>query len=113
LFLRPREAKSPKTLAWQIVPLIALLGFVAHAVLSEQPSLYWLAPLMALLSAVPWPGVAGRHGVERYLFATLAGTVLTSVIFFGEDRYHMVVSPILCILAAAALRAPCGSPDGA
>jgi hypothetical protein len=38
---------------------------------------------------------------------------VTSVIFFGEDRYHMVVSPILCILAAAALRPPCGSASGA
>jgi hypothetical protein len=113
LFPRPREAKSPLTLAWQMVPLIALLGFVGHAVLSEQPSLYWLALLMALLSALPWPGVAGRHEVERYLFATVGATALISVIFFGEDRYHMVVSPILCILAAAALRPPCGSPHGA
>lgn len=113
LFPRPREARSLKTLAWQVVPLIALLGFVAHAVLGEQPSLYWLAPVMALLSVLPWPGVAGRHGVERYLFGTVAATVLTSVIFFGEDRYHMVVSPILCILAAGALRPPCGSPHGA
>jgi hypothetical protein len=25
-------------------------------------------------------------------------------VFFGEDRYHMVVVPALCILAASALR---------
>jgi len=31
-------------------------------------------------------------------------TALTQVIFFGEDRYHLVVTPMLCILAAAALR---------
>jgi hypothetical protein len=32
-------------------------------------------------------------------------TALTHVVFFGEDRYHLFLSPLLCILAAAALRA--------
>jgi hypothetical protein len=31
-------------------------------------------------------------------------TAITHVIFFGEDRYHLAVSPLLCLLAAAALR---------
>jgi archaellum biogenesis protein FlaJ (TadC family) len=40
----------------------------------------------------------------------IATTVLTHAIFFGEDRYHMVATPVLCLLAAAALRAPAPAP---
>jgi hypothetical protein len=110
VFRRPRDARDPKTLSLQIAPLLAVLALAAYSVLSDQPSLYWLAAALPVLSVLPWPGAEVRSAAERYLFATLAVTALTSVIFFGEDRYHMVVSPILCILAAAALRPPCGSP---
>ena len=34
----------------------------------------------------------------------LATTLVTHAVFFGEDRYHMVVTPVLALLAAAALR---------
>jgi hypothetical protein len=47
----------------------------------------------------------------------LATTVLMHAVFFGEDRYHMVVTPIFCMLAAAALRGarqnPAASVTGA
>jgi hypothetical protein len=33
-------------------------------------------------------------------------TALTHMIFFGEDRYHLVIAPVFCALAAAALRTP-------
>jgi hypothetical protein len=36
----------------------------------------------------------------------LATTNVTHAVFFGEDRYHVVVTPILAILAAGALRSP-------
>ena len=36
--------------------------------------------------------------------ALLATTAITHAVFFGEDRYHMVVTPVLALLAAAALR---------
>jgi hypothetical protein len=26
------------------------------------------------------------------------------MVFFGDDRYHLAVSPVLCLLAAAAFR---------
>jgi hypothetical protein len=113
VFARPRDASNPKALLRQLAPVLMVLGVATHAVLSDQPGLYWLAPLMALSSLLPWPGTSARSSVERYLFGTVAATAVTSVIFFGEDRYHMVVSPILCILAAAALRPPCGSASGA
>jgi len=42
----------------------------------------------------------------------VASVCLTHVIFFGEDRYHVVVTPLLALLAAAALR-PSAAPSGA
>jgi len=48
--------------------------------------------------------------------ALLATTLVTHAVFFGEDRYHVVVTPVLALLAAAALRAwtperPAGRAD--
>jgi 4-amino-4-deoxy-L-arabinose transferase-like glycosyltransferase len=108
VFSRPRDT-AIKPLVAQLIPVLAVLALAAYSVLGNQPSLYWLAPAMAVLSVLPWPGADRRSSVERYLFGTVAMAALTSVIFFGEDRYHLVVSPILCILAAAALRPPCSS----
>jgi hypothetical protein len=34
----------------------------------------------------------------------LATTALAHAVFFGEDRYHVVATPVLCLLAAAAFR---------
>jgi hypothetical protein len=39
-----------------------------------------------------------------FVLAFLLSVVVTHSLFFGEDRYHLVASPMLCILAAAALR---------
>jgi hypothetical protein len=38
--------------------------------------------------------------------ALLATTIATHAVFFGEDRYHVVVTPVLALMAAAALRRP-------
>jgi hypothetical protein len=29
---------------------------------------------------------------------------VTHAVLFGEDRYHVVVTPVLCVLAAAVFR---------
>ncbi|HWZ87874.1 MAG TPA: hypothetical protein VNW92_03465, partial [Polyangiaceae bacterium] len=60
-----------------------------------------LAPLIALFDL---PGRPAEADAGAYLLALLAATAFTHVIFFGEDRYHLVVTPMLCILAAAMLR---------
>jgi hypothetical protein len=44
--------------------------------------------------------------VGQFLSGLVLTTSLTHALFFGEDRYHMTISPVLCILAAAALRRP-------
>jgi hypothetical protein len=44
--------------------------------------------------------------VIGYLAFVVASVAATHAVFFGEDRYHLVATPALCILAAAALRRP-------
>ena len=66
---------------------------------------FW--PLVVLLSVVPWlplPGAASWPPALLLLVAFLGTTVVTHAVFFGEDRYHLVVTPVFCILAAAAFR---------
>jgi hypothetical protein len=61
--------------------------------------------LTPLVAALPIPGRPVQGGTGGYLLSLLAVTALTHVVFFGEDRYHLVITPLLCILAAAAARA--------
>jgi len=63
-----------------------------------------LAVLAPLLAALPLPGRPTQGAAGGYLLSLLAVTALTHVVFFGEDRYHLVVTPLLCILAAATFR---------
>jgi hypothetical protein len=60
--------------------------------------------LIPVIGLVRLPGAPPiNHGL-RYLLGLLAVTSLTHMIFFGDDRYHLAVSPVFCILAAAAFR---------
>ena len=52
----------------------------------------------------PQPGRPRNGGVLGYLAFAVASVVATHAVFFGEDRYHMVLTPALAILAACALR---------
>ena len=45
------------------------------------------------------------------LGVALLGTLpVTHAVFFGEDRYHIVVTPVLAMLAAGALRRAASTP---
>jgi hypothetical protein len=83
--------------------ILALLAFVA----CQEPPAFW--PIAIFLSVVPWLPLRGHPQWSPALtmpIALLATTVITHAIFFGEDRYHVVVTPVLCMLAAGALRRP-------
>jgi hypothetical protein len=81
------------------------IGIGAYASLADTHPFYLLAVLAPLIAALPMiPGAPAQGPSGYYLLSLLAATALTHVVFFGEDRYHLVVSPVLCILAAAALR---------
>ena len=57
--------------------------------------------LLAIATSLVW---SSSGPVLRWAQLSLLGTVVTHAVFFGEDRYHVVVTPMLCLLAAAALR---------
>jgi 4-amino-4-deoxy-L-arabinose transferase-like glycosyltransferase len=90
---------------------LLLVGFGVYALTSDAHPCYWLVIFVPLAAALRLPGKPEQPGAGSYMLAFLAATALTHVVFFGEDRYHLVLTPILCILAAAALR-PQGTITG-
>jgi hypothetical protein len=93
----------------QGVAIVVAAGLGALAFANESP-VFW--PLAVLAAALPWLPLPGRPAAPPALLlavALLATTVVTHAIFFGEDRYHIVVTPVLALLAAAALR-PASKP---
>ncbi|WP_438017990.1 glycosyltransferase family 39 protein [Sorangium sp. So ce315] len=97
--LRPWRA-----LVAQLAALAAVLGLVAWGALGDHHAFWPLAVAIPVLAALPLPGRPANGGVVGYLAFAVASVALTHAVFFGEDRYHMVVTPALCILAACALR---------
>jgi len=97
---RTAEAASQGAL----LAVAALLGALAFA--SSSPA-FW--PLAIFAAVVPWLPFAGRPGATPALLlgvSLLATTEVVHAVFFGEDRYHVVATPVLALLAAAALRRP-------
>jgi hypothetical protein len=83
-----------------------LSALIFHGVADPEEPFHWLVVAAPLIALAPLPGRPHTGAVGRMALAVLAITALTHVIFFGEDRYHLFVSPIMCLLAAAALRPP-------
>ena len=73
------------------VLVLAYAGFSA-----DDP---WVWPLAMLAGLAPF---VHRDALATKLAGALVLTVgATAIVFFGEDRYHMVATPALCVLAAA------------
>jgi 4-amino-4-deoxy-L-arabinose transferase-like glycosyltransferase len=103
----PRWHKKPEPAFYTQFGLgVLFVGIGVYAVFSDAHPFYLLAVIAPLIASLELPGRPVPAEAGSFLLALLAGTALTHVIFFGEDRYHLVVTPMLCILAAAALRAP-------
>ena len=52
-----------------------------------------------------------HSGVLSFVGYTIASVCIVHAVFFGEDRYHLTVTPLLCLLAATlASRADPASP---
>jgi hypothetical protein len=84
--------------------LASVLAFAVYAAVGNEHPFWILAALIPLLGLVPLPGAPPAPTVERFLLAYIFVTTLTHAIFFGDDRYHLVVTPAFAILAASALR---------
>jgi hypothetical protein len=80
-------------------------GLLVGIAVSDDGSPYW--PLALFAAVLPWLPLSGRPPSPPGLLmgaALLATTAATHAVFFGEDRYHLVVTPVLALMAAAALR---------
>jgi len=84
--------------------LAAVLIFAIYAAAGSEHPFWILVAFMPLLGLIPLPGAPPAPTVERFLLAFVFATTLTHAVFFGDDRYHLVVTPVFAILAASALR---------
>jgi hypothetical protein len=64
-----------------------------------------MAVFAAIVPLLPLPGRPPVSPAMHLGVVLLVTTALTHAVFFGEDRYHLVVTPVLAMLAAGALRA--------
>lgn len=102
-FIGVKSPESKKQYAQWGLFLLVVAG-TTYGFADIRHPFFWLPALLPLAALLPLPA-RPRHGpVGRYLYCLLAATALTHAVFFGDDRYHLVVTPVLCILAAAALR---------
>jgi 4-amino-4-deoxy-L-arabinose transferase-like glycosyltransferase len=101
----------PWTAQGVLLVVTALLGVIAFT--RDSPTLW---PVAVWAAVAPWLPVPGRPKFSPALalaLGLLGTTIATHAIFFGEDRYHVIVTPVVAILAAAALRPPRPSPERA
>lgn len=96
--------RRPISSATQAVLLLTTAGYISYCFASPEHPFFALMVMAPILVALPFPGRPAAGPAGRYLYALLFATTLTHAVFFGEDRYHLVISPVLCILAAGALR---------
>jgi 4-amino-4-deoxy-L-arabinose transferase-like glycosyltransferase len=89
---------------WQIGLLVLFSGLMFYGIADDEHPFHWLVVIAPALAFVPLPGRPYLGALGRAAMAVVLVTALTHVIFFGEDRYHLFLSPLLCVLAAAALR---------
>lgn len=100
------EANNRTALAWVSQAMLAsvLVGLAGYAIADDRHPFFWLPTLIPVFALLPLPGRPHHGGVGRYAFGLLFSTTLVHAVFFGDDRYHLVVTPVLCLLAAAAFR---------
>ena len=89
---------------WQIGLLVLFSALIFYGIADEQHPFHWLVVLAPILAFVPIPGRPYLGALGRVAMGVVLVTAFTHVVFFGEDRYHLFLSPLLCVLAAAALR---------
>jgi hypothetical protein len=99
----PRRVGGAGTVV-QSALLAGVLLFAMYAAAGDEHPFWVIAAALPLLGLVPLPGAPPAPTVERFLLAFVFATTLTHAVFFGDDRYHLVVTPVLAILAASALR---------
>lgn len=98
--------KAGSTYFTQTALLLAVAGLSAYCFADDDHPFYLLALVPPLVALARLPGRPRQGPVGCCMLGWLLATSVTHAIFFGDDRYHLVITPALCILAAAALRPP-------
>jgi hypothetical protein len=88
----------------QAAAALAIVALFVHGVMDDYHPFWPIAVLLPILAAIRLPGAPKNGGVIGYLAWSVATVCVTHAVFFGEDRYHVVITPALAILAACALR---------
>lgn len=99
-------SRQPPSRVGRFVQAAIGLGLVSLATFvftDDRHPFWWFAALTPLLALAPLPGRSPLGPVLRYLITLYASVVVTHAVFFGEDRYHVVLTPVFALLAAAAL----------
>lgn len=99
---------------WSLTPagavqggmLLLAAGFYAYGLSTPDSPLFWGIVVAPFIAVLPLPGRPSLNGTGVWLWGLVLLTSVTHAVFFGEDRYHLTISPMLCVLAAAALRRP-------
>jgi 4-amino-4-deoxy-L-arabinose transferase-like glycosyltransferase len=101
-----RGERRPAIWAREGAKLLAIVLLTARAAWSDEHTFWPLAVLLPLLALVPSADERGSVARRVLGFAAfqVAALVVTHAVFFGEDRYHVVLTPVLAVLAAAGLR---------
>lgn len=106
LALPRRRKEAPLAFTVQAALIAAVAGMALYAFQSDEHPFHWLALFIPLVAVLPLPGRPELGAAGSYAVGLLGSVVVAHVVFFGEDRYHLAVTPALCLLAAAALRRP-------
>lgn len=116
---RPRfetfsRAEARQNLGWfvQVGLLCAIALYAWWALEQDDSPLYWLIVVAPLVGLARLPGAPPTSRGFVYAWGVVLMTTFTHALFFGDDRYHLTISPILCLLAAGALRAPARATQG-
>jgi 4-amino-4-deoxy-L-arabinose transferase-like glycosyltransferase len=101
-----RSAWKTKGAYVQLAVLLGYLAFGKWLFDADTHPFFLVSIVVPLLSLVPLPGRPRVSNLVGFALGFLALTAVTHVVFFGDDRYHLVVTPLLCLLVAAGLRQP-------
>jgi 4-amino-4-deoxy-L-arabinose transferase-like glycosyltransferase len=108
LFSRRRLRGAAAIQAVLVVGILVAAYFGMHL---PSPTVWPAVLVTCVLACLPLPGRPPCGPGLLLPIGLLATTALTHAVFFGDDRYHMVISPALCLLAAAALRRSDPTPE--
>jgi hypothetical protein len=107
-----RRSKGSSRSSWLqpfLLGLVTILGFLSMT--SDRPT-FW--PFLLAACVLPWLPLPGRPRtgpVFQLSVGLIATTAITHAVFFGDDRYHMVITPTLCLFVAALFRPSASLPS--